>query len=456
MLARRSTRLQAMPKTTPDTFQAVSIARSIAPTRQVDLGASDASTGEWQGIDSDVEANMLALWTPGDPTPMLFVTLDLLYPGQRIRAAIERAAEEVPADRIVVAASHTHRAPMTDSSKPVLGSPDEEYMTWLTAELSAMVRTVLGSPRVPVTVSAGDAVAAHSINRRLRKRVVVARRPRLNDFVNAPNPEGQTDERLTAMILKNADAEPVAVVWNYACHPVGGPVKNAVSSHYPGVVRDRVRRDLSSPDLPVLFFQGFSGDVRPNASTKVHSVRRRLRQMISGRLFEDMTWASYERWSVSLSEVLTMALRDADLIPVSELISGRVVLPASRIARGDGLGVISFATLKIGEAITIHTMSGEPVVDYALHAREVTPSRFVLCVGCADQVVGYVPTRLVQAEGGYEGGGFAKAFGLEGLQDRVEDVVEGAFRMLADTTESRVRQQSTPKAVPLRPETEKE
>lgn len=425
-----SGKLSTMATTTSAHFYAVSLTQSIAPKKRMDLGASDAQSAKWRGIDSDIEMNVLAIWAADEPLPLLFVTLDLLYPGRRLRAAVESAAANIPADRIIVAASHTHRAPMTDSTKPALGTPDEEYMLWLTGELTGAVKQVLQAPRQSVSISVGDTSAAHSINRRLRKRIVVARRLRFNDVVNAPNPDGPTDERLTAIIVRDAAGQPIALVWNYSCHPVGGPVGNAVSSHFPGAVRESVRDALGAPALPVLFFQGFSGDVRPNASTKVHSVRRRMRRIISGRLFEDMTWAAYSDWCRGLSAVLVRALDGA--VPVSEsgLTGRRLLIPADRIARGRDLGVVSFGRLTIGDLITIHTASGELVVDYSLRAREAASSRFILCVGCTDDVVGYIPSSRVQAEGGYEGGGFSRAFGLEGLEDDVEGIVDSAFRAL--------------------------
>lgn len=429
--------------TTSGDFHAVSITQSIAPNKQVDLGASDARSAEWQGIDSDIELNVLAVWAGEEPLPLLFVTLDLLYPGQRIREAVENAASNVPADRIVVAASHTHRAPMTDPSKPALGYPDEEYMRWVTERITETVRTVLLSPRQPVSISVGDTSATHSINRRLRKRVVVARRPRLNDVVNAPNPDGPTDEQLTALMVSDVSGKPLALMWNYSCHPVGGPVRNAVSSHFPGVVRETVRETLDAPGLPVLFLQGFSGDTRPNASTKVHSLRRRIRQLVSGRLFEDMTWTDYREWCRGLSGVLLRALDEATAVGAAGLTGRRLLVPVDRIVKGRDAGVMSFGRLGIGDLVTIYTASGELVVDYALRARRTAASRFVLCVGCVDDVVGYIPSRRVQAEGGYEGGGFTRAFGLEGLQDDVEQVVVGAFRALEEpgrrAGESRVR-----------------
>src|SRR5690606_5760642 len=140
---------------------------------------------------------------------------------------------------------------------------------WLIRELTRTIQRALSSPRTPVSLTIGEQLAVYSVNRRLRKKVVVSRRPRFNDVVNAPNPRGPTDEKVTTLVLVGEDGYPVALLWNYACHPVGGLVRNAVDGHFPTAVREQVRAEFDQPTLPILFFQGFSGDVRPNASMKV-------------------------------------------------------------------------------------------------------------------------------------------------------------------------------------------
>src|SRR5690606_9733626 len=130
----------------------------------------------------------------------------------------------LPPERIFIAASHTHRAPMTDDTKPKLGLPDGEYMEWVAGELNEAVARVLHSQdAVDVEMRVGTGTADHSINRRLRKRVAVGRRLRINQVVMAPNPSGETDESLGVIALVNRDEAPVALIWNYACHPVGYP-----------------------------------------------------------------------------------------------------------------------------------------------------------------------------------------------------------------------------------------
>src|SRR5699024_7187358 len=115
---------------------------------------------------------------------------------------------------------HTHRAPMTDDTKPALGVPDEDYMRWLVQEISGLAQMVLTQERVEVRLTIGDEIASHSINRRLKKRFMLARKPRFNEVINAPNLEGVTDELLTAILVKDLNQRPIALLWNYACHPV--------------------------------------------------------------------------------------------------------------------------------------------------------------------------------------------------------------------------------------------
>src|SRR5207247_4126446 len=61
----------------------------------------------------------------------------------------------------------------------------------------------------------------------------------------------------------------VAACWSYACHPVGFPVLNDLSAEYPGLVRHMIR--ASCGDIPVVFWQGFSGNIAPLQVLDTHS-----------------------------------------------------------------------------------------------------------------------------------------------------------------------------------------
>ncbi|WP_104176983.1 hypothetical protein [Cryobacterium sp. Y50] len=411
-------------------MHASAISLDISPTSQVQLGAAGAGDSRWLGVAEPIEANFLVLW-PETGDPILIVTVDLLYPGRILRAAVEAAAHPLRPAQIFLAASHTHRAPMTDDTKPGLGTPDPDYIDWLRETVSAAVRSVLqiGIAK-PVVVSAAQSIAAHSINRRRKKLIFLAKRPRINAFINAPNPRGTTDDTLITVSIRRANGDQIAVLWNYACHPVAYPQLNTVAAHFPHPVRDALRVNAGNGELPVLYFQGFSGNTRPSASARVHTPLRFLRRIVSGPLFEDMTGAAYEKWSESLTRAVLSTILTEREVASDEITVARVTRPGSAFV--DGLkSDVSFHGLHIGPEFSILAVSGEVVAEYAGPVRSLTGAKFAFCVGCIDDTFGYIPTHGILQEGGYEGGGYCKAFGLGAINERIEEEILSGFRAVA-------------------------
>jgi hypothetical protein len=398
--------------------KACAVTIDITPATRVPLGASDREALPWAGAAERLEANLLALWGE-QGEPVLLVTLDLLYPGRIVRSAIERAAG-LQADRVFVGASHTHGAPMTDDTKPALGRTDAAYLEFLTDALTTAVRALLsGRDAVDVVLEAGHSLASHSINRRLRKRIVLGRHIRLDAVVNAPNPDGVTDETITTFRLLDLSGVPTAAAWNYACHPVAYPRANVVAAHFPHRVREALRSAQEKADLPILYFQGFSGNTRPSASGKIHSFRRRLRRILTGPLFDDMTPEAYSEWSSTLSAAVLQGVTSARRIESNTLSSKRLQLPGDDFAHGLREQV-SFQRVSIDEQLVLVGVSAEVVAEYADRVREQSTARYTLCVGCIDHVFGYLPTAKIMCEGGYEGGEYSTAFGLNGPNANAE------------------------------------
>jgi hypothetical protein len=88
---------------------------------------------------------------------------------------------------------------------------------------------------------------------------------------------------------------------------------------------------------------------------------------------------------------------------------------------------------RFGRAITLVALGGEVVVDYALRLRREHPDDHVWPVGYANDVFGYVPSRRVLQEGGYEGGGALLYYGRPGpfdatVEDRIFEALERLLR----------------------------
>src|SRR6202795_3838722 len=131
-------------------------------------------------------------------------------------------------------------------------------------------------------------------------------RPRLTRSGNArssgfgPNPNGDRDESVRVLEFSNSGGKPITVIWNYACHPTDFPGFLQVSAEYPGIVRSRLRSELG--DIPVLFLQGFSGDVRPPFSGRSAGLVGFLRRVLVGPQFRNPLDGEWEKWSHSLAD----------------------------------------------------------------------------------------------------------------------------------------------------------
>jgi len=406
-------------------MRAIGSSVSVAPLGQVDLGSSNAKTQQWAGVLDDIEINVLALWDELGAEPMLIVSVDALYVGAELRDAIADAAG-LPPGRVLTFASHTHRAPMLDASKPALGTPDPQHMERVLALATKTIRETLATSAPDVELWSASGFADHSINRRRWKLLTLSRKPTVAKYVNAPNKDGVRDETVVTATIRDHAGEPIAVLWNYACHPVAGPHGNEVSAHFPGFVRDEIRRREGKEDLPVIFLQGFSGNTRPRASVRARSAVRRVQQALTGPVFETMAARDYERWAASLGQTVEEVRDGETRLPVDTLTVARVDVDSSEFF-APAAEPVRFARLDIGSEFTIVAVSAEVVAEYAQPVRQMASSRIVCLAGCFDDAFGYLPTAAILREGGYEGGEFAPEFGIESLESGIESATMRAF-----------------------------
>ena len=379
------------------------------------------------GIAEPLEANIVAIRTAPGEIPILIVTLDLLYPGRMIRNLIERSFPDIPPHNILLAASHTHRGPMTDDTKPLLGSVDLHYVNQIGAALAGTQMVVSGMHWKPGVLTAGQAQAEGGINRRLRKRLVIARSPRLNAVVNAPNPGGYKDETVNVLIGEATDGHPLFVLWSYACHPVGFPARDQIAAHFPYVVREKLRELYNDTELTVGFLQGFSGNIRPSETATPSGFSRRVRRILTGPIFSDMSWASYGSWSSRLASTVNAAVASANTVIIDDITAKRVLLDGRLFVNGAGDSVVTFQAIKFSSVLYLVGVSAEVVSEYVPMVQAMVPDAVVICVGCLDHTFGYAPTRSIIQEGGYEAGGYCGAFSLESVNPQIQEEMRRGF-----------------------------
>ena len=396
----------------------------ITPDHPLPLAGYVHRRGRSRGVADPLELNALLLRAPGQNVAIL--TADLLFVTTALKAQLlDAVGAKLGLDdtSLLVAASHTHTAPAVDASKPGLGECDPDYAD-LVARRAAELLGRLGSiDPVPCHVDYRTGGADHAINRR---------RPGWRGMRTAPNPAGPRDETLHLLTLSDPTDRPLAVLWSYACHPIGFPTTSRVSADFPGVVR-RALRDAHGAELPVLFLQGFAGDVRPREVGATTRFGRRLAELVLGPLFAPLSPAQYAAWSGGLAERVVGVARGAlrTRRPVAPVCRRERIALSTLVAGATSGREVTFQRMSLDPAFHIVGVSAEPVTAYGGVLRRLYPGA-VLPVGYVDSVFGYLPTAPMLAERGYEDSGFMQAFGLAGrFRPEVEQVVLDAWERLA-------------------------
>lgn len=401
-----------------------SVCRIITPEAAAILGANGLIEKQVTETADDLEANVFVLGPIADP--VIIVTCDLLYVGQALRTAVlQLLEEEVHDQRFLFAASHTHRAPMLDPTKPGLGEADALVLTETARQIASGIRDALA--REPTQCRTEIAYGSHSagVNRRRRRLISVDRRGiRWGTMRMAPNPLGPVDTGLRRLrFVETSTDSVVAEMWSVALHPTGYPRRDVISADFPGHVRNAIRADCGS-SIPVAFFQGFSGDIRPATPPTPWGLRRLLR----GPGFAGFSEDQYRVWV----EALARDVLDVDWQSLGGSAVHSIREPIQRAAFVEGGQPPTEGALhgiRLGN-LAILGVPSEVVVEYSSSLTSVPPLEHVWGVGCIDHVWGYSPTSEMLGEGGYEVHGFCEAFGVEGVNPQVESELRGRIEAL--------------------------
>lgn len=240
----------------------------------------------------------------------------------------------------------------------------------------------------------------------------------------APNPEGPTNELATVALFRSLEDHSVlAFLWNYTCHPVAAQPADAVSPDYPGSVRDELRSIYGN--VPVIFAQGFCGDIRPRLTTieragLIERLKHGARLAFSGPRFESSPEGEWTRWSNSLAKhVASIVERPAVLVDEPKSVSvSASSLPLERIFSGICPDKpLTIQIVRLGGSLEIVAVSAEPSVGWcAIFDRVMPPEPGLIRIyaGYLGAAFGYLPTNRQIPEGGYEVKGFQRLFGLDG------------------------------------------
>lgn len=229
-----------------------------------------------QGVDLPLWATALAL-NSGDESggeTAIIVDFDLIGLRADDATHIRQAVADrtgLPAGHIRLAYTHTHSGPSTNTSGGwVSGGADlvPGYVESLAAKAAGAAWEACNRMQ-PARIAAGAGLSTIAVNRRFvtpEDTVVVGH-----------NWEGPVDHEVKIVRIDDLDEQPLAILVNYACHPIiVGPYNDLITPDYPGVVKRVVE---AATGAKCLFLQGATGDIGPIegcTSTEPRPIYRRL------------------------------------------------------------------------------------------------------------------------------------------------------------------------------------
>jgi neutral ceramidase len=224
-------------------------------------------------------------------------------------------------------------------------------------------------------------------------------------------PTAPIDPTVSVLRVDTTDGKPLAILVNYACHPVVfGSDNLEYSADFPGVMTKTVESAFDGQPL-CIFLQGAPGDINPfYAVTRLEEGAVKWRDWTGQHLGEEAARVA--------KEIHTEAAPSASLDYSEEFLPFRLRwdLDKFRQALMQALGPDGFqvyasrlrpqyelpvVTILINKRIAFMTMPGEPFVEHQINWRDRCPVPDAFFLGYANGYHEYLPTIRASTEGGY-------------------------------------------------------
>lgn len=391
----------------------------ITPEKPIALaGYVTLRKATFERVADRLETNVIVLRTVDEVA--VFISLDLMYVGAYLRDRIAQAlSSRISPDRIFLASSHTHFAPPTEDSLPVLGTVTQQYRDFVALRVIELATHLLDERPGRATLDYREGNAAQTVNRRSASFGISRQFPFIGSHVRIKaNPTGPRDDIIRLIRVRDSENRTAAICWSYACHPVGFPNLNDLSAEYPGYVRKLLRAAFG--DIPVIFWQGFSGNVSPYR----YPIAEGEDQASPAQSFVASNLETWNKWADQLGTRAVELARETGSPIVGSIKSNARSVSVREIGLRSNKE-LRLQEIWLGTDLVISGLSAEVAVEYVDLLRKLRSPARVIPVGCVGDVYGYLPVDAMVPEGGYEVSGFVPRFGLHGrFVPNVTSVVE--------------------------------
>jgi neutral ceramidase len=330
---------------------------------------------------------------------LAIVDLDLIAVFRPASLAQLREATRQDVSNLVVAAIHTHSGP------PVFRSDSAKPEAWETSALDKIAGAVheAASHLVPAKLGIGYGECQIGHNRlRIERDGSVTWFEK--DWTGTPT--APVDPTVAVLRVDDMGGRPLAVLVNYACHPViYAPDNRLYSADFPGVMTGVVEKAVGGSAI-CFFLQGGAGDINPNYAVSSlpqgaeEFCRRTGEELgrVAGGVAAKIQTVECPDPSLQVAEdTMTIGSRwDAALWKAADPGSADRIDSMTKPAYE-----LKVTTVLIDKSIAILAVPGEPFVNFQLDWRARCPVHDCLFMGYSDGYFGYFPTIRAAAWGGY-------------------------------------------------------
>ncbi|MEO2019894.1 MAG: neutral/alkaline non-lysosomal ceramidase N-terminal domain-containing protein [Fuerstiella sp.] len=355
------------------TWRAGAATVKITPERPLHMAGYASRKEPAEGTEQDLFGKALAIQDSAGNSVVL-VTLDLIGVIAPLRKAVETQVAErygVPPRSLLMNASHTHCGPAYARDDA------QDYFDSLTTKLVNVVGEAISNLK-PASLAYSSARCSVAMNRRT---------PTDAGYRNHPNPNGPVDHIVPVLSVRNGDGELQSVIFGYACHNTTMGFRYWLGD-YAGFAQQYFEADNAG--VTALFMMGCGADQNPYPRSELKYAR------MHGRSLATSVEAALEFHQ-------SKPLHQQQLSGQIRTAMGTVDLEFEPDDRPDFPYPVQ--VIRFGDDLMLVALGNEVVVDYSLRLKEELfrpngPSVWV--AGYSNVYDGYIPSRRVLLEGGYE------------------------------------------------------
>ena len=423
---------------------------AITPDEPIWMGGYAARKEPSQGAVHDLHAKALIIQDESG-NRIVIVTTDLLgiTPELRSRVGADVESLGIAPESLLMNASHTHCGPELRVERIERFGIDsryaakaQQYVKQTATKISGLIKSTLANLE-PAELKYSFARAGFAMNRRL---------PTDKGFINSPNPEGPVDQTVPVLHVVSQRGPMLGVLFGYACHATTLSFQQ-LCGDYPGFAQQYV--EDAHPGAVAMFLNGCSADQNPYPRRSLDLAKQHGRALANAVETALQTKRVYD-----VSGPLNVALDSATLQfedPPTRGELERIAASSNRYDRIHAAALLDeykksgrvqtsydcfpVQVIQFGDDLTLVAICGEVVVDYALRLKKELSrgdGHQVWVAGYSNHVFGYLPSRRVLDEGGYEGGGAMRYTTFPGpFDDSVEQRIVDKVKELANRNAAR-------------------